>query len=203
MDGVEDAELMRRYAAGDLRAFEQLYRRHRTALYNYLARQARDRDVAHDLFQEVWTRVIASRARYEPRAKFRTFLFHIAHNCFIDHCRRGAARPERRVDPFQEDNALLAAPAPSAERPDESAQHAQTLVRYRAALEALPAEQRDAFLLYEESNLSLAEIASITGVGVETVKSRVRYALAKLRRALAPANDSAIPIGGAAEEPSL
>src|SRR5688572_33082370 len=88
MDEGDDAELMQRYAGGDLRAFEQLYRRHRSALYNYLNRHTRDREAASDLFQEVWARVIASRARYEPRAKFRTFLFHIAHNCFIDYCRR-------------------------------------------------------------------------------------------------------------------
>ncbi|MGH8285752.1 MAG: RNA polymerase sigma factor [Steroidobacteraceae bacterium] len=203
MDGADDAELMQRYAAGDMRAFEQLYRRHRTALYNYLARQTRDRDVASDLFQEVWTRVIASRARYEPRAKFRTFLFHIGHNCFIDHCRRTAARPDRSAASEQDDSVLALAPAPVAERPDERVAQAETLARYRAALDALPAEQRDAFLLYEESGLSLAEIASISGVGVETAKSRVRYALAKLQRSLAPHPDARIQLRGTTEEPGL
>ena len=76
-----------------MRAFETLYSRHRGALYRYLTRQARDGEIANDLFQEVWSRVIVNRARYEPRAKFRTFLFTLAHNCFIDHCRRTKARP--------------------------------------------------------------------------------------------------------------
>src|SRR5687768_6944765 len=89
----EDAQLMLAYARGEMRAFETLYSRHRGALYRYLTRQARDGEVANDLFQEVWSRVIVNRARYEPRAKFRTFLFTLAHNCFIDHCRRSKARP--------------------------------------------------------------------------------------------------------------
>ena len=89
----EDAQLMLAYARGEMRAFETLYSRHRGALYRYLVRQARDGEIANDLFQEVWSRVIVNRARYEPRAKFRTFLFTLAHNCFIDHCRRTKARP--------------------------------------------------------------------------------------------------------------
>src|SRR5688572_23596973 len=89
----EDAQLMLAYARGEMRAFETLYSRHRGALYRYLVRQARDGEVANDLFQEVWSRVVVNRGRYEPRAKFRTFLFTLAHNCFIDHCRRVRARP--------------------------------------------------------------------------------------------------------------
>ena len=89
----EDAQLMLAYARGEMRAFEKLYSRHRAALYRYLVRQAHDGEVANDLFQEVWSRVVLNRGRYEARAKFRTFLFTLAHNCFIDHCRRMRARP--------------------------------------------------------------------------------------------------------------
>lgn len=102
----DDGELMQRFARGDLRAFEALHSRHRTALYRYLLRHTRDPDVTSDLFQEVWSRVIASRARYEPRARFRTFLFRIAHRGIRpvargdrgghgSRCRDGE-RPERR-----------------------------------------------------------------------------------------------------------
>jgi RNA polymerase sigma-70 factor, ECF subfamily len=204
MDEGDDAALMLRYARGDLRAFEQLYGRHRTALYNYLNRHTRDREAASDLFQEVWARVIASRERYEPRAKFRTFLFHIAHNCFIDHCRRASARPDRtNASSDDEDAAIALAPGPVADRPDARAEHAETFARYRAALESLPADQRDAFLLYEESGLSLGEIAQVSGVGIETAKSRLRYALQKLRRALGTETDERAPIAGPAQEPSL
>ncbi|HKT74707.1 MAG TPA: RNA polymerase sigma factor [Steroidobacteraceae bacterium] len=178
----DDGELMLRYARGDLRAFETLYRRHRGPLYRYLARQSRNPEIADDLFQEVWSRVITSRERYEPRAQFRTFLYRIAHNCFIDHCRRSNVRAERGADWETVESSLA---APEGERPEVHAEHAQTMARYRAAVAALPAEQRDVFLLYEESGLSLEEIATISAVGPETAKSRLRYAVAKLKAALA------------------
>jgi RNA polymerase sigma-70 factor (ECF subfamily) len=184
MPEVDDGELMLRYASGDLRAFEALYRRHRNALYRYLARHTRDPEVANDIFQEVWSRVISSRSRYEPRAKFSTFLYRIAHNCFIDHCRRASARQDRANVSSEDFDLEKALPAPPADLPDARAEHAQTLMRYRSALAALPAEQRDTFLLHEESGLTLEEIGSITGVSMETAKSRLRYALSKLRHAL-------------------
>jgi RNA polymerase sigma-70 factor (ECF subfamily) len=187
----DDGELMLRYARGDLRAFTALYARHRNALYRYLARFTRDREAANDLFQEVWSRVIAHRAQYEPRAKFRTFLFRIAHNCCIDNQRRQAARPQHRgVEPVSAgDDWESALPAPECDLPDTRAEQSELLLRYRAALDDLPSEQRDVFLLYEQSGLSLEEVAAITGVGLETAKSRLRYALAKLRQALVPAED--------------
>ena len=185
MDLENDGELMLRYARGDLRAFETLYQRHRGGLYRYLARHTRNPESANDLFQEVWSKVIASRERYEPRAKFQTFLYRIAHNCFVDYCRRSTVRAEISAD-FEGDG-QVSLPAPEDDRPDTLAEHAQFVARYKAALAALPAEQRDVFLLYEESGLSLEEIATITAVGPETAKSRLRYAVSKLRHALGTA----------------
>jgi RNA polymerase sigma-70 factor (ECF subfamily) len=178
----DDGELMRRYARGDMRAFEVLYGRHRTGLYRYLARQTRDAETANDLFQEVWSKVIASRDRYQPRAQFRTFLYRIARNCFIDYCRRSSVRNELHGP---EDGWEGNLPGLDQDRPDSRAEQAQLTAHYRAALAALPAEQRDVFLLYE-SGLSLDEIATLSAVGPETVKSRLRYAVAKLRTSLAP-----------------
>jgi RNA polymerase sigma-70 factor, ECF subfamily len=191
MDPDEDGELMLRYARGDLRAFETLYQRHRGGLYRYLARHTRNPEAANDLFQEVWSRVIASRERYEPRAKFQTFLYRIAHNCFVDYCRRSSARPEIHGDAQEGWQDTLT--APEDDRPDLRAEHAETVARYKAALAALPAEQRDVFLLYEESGLSLEEIAVITAVGPETAKSRLRYAVAKLRHALSTVAPTSMP----------
>jgi RNA polymerase sigma-70 factor (ECF subfamily) len=190
MAEVDDGELMVRYAGGDLRAFEALYRRHRSPLYRYLARHTRDPEVANDIFQEVWSRVISSRARYEPRAKFSTFLYRIAHNCFIDHCRRSSARQDRANVSHEELDLERALPAPVADLPDTRAEHMQTLTRYKSALASLPADQRDTFLLYEESGLTLEEIGTITGVSMETAKSRLRYALSKLRNSLSTLRDN-------------
>ena len=181
----EDAQLMLAYARGEMRAFETLYARHRGALYRYLVRQARDGEVANDLFQEVWSRIIVNRARYEPRAKFRTFLFTLAHNCFIDHCRRAKSRPQGLK--VEDADAADLLPADAEELPDVQLARDEGTRRYRAALAALPAEQRDVYLLHEESDLSLEEIARVTGVGAETAKSRLRYAVGKLKAALAVA----------------
>jgi len=181
----EDAQLMLAYARGEMRAFETLYARHRGALYRYLTRQARDGEIANDLFQEVWSRVIVNRSRYEPRAKFRTFLFTLAHNCFIDHCRRTKSRPTGLRIEEADDADML--PAAEDTQPDTAVSKDETSRRYRAALATLPAEQRDVYLLHEESDLSLEEIARITGVGAETAKSRLRYAVAKLKAALSAA----------------
>jgi len=178
----EDAQLMLAYARGEMRAFETLYSRHRAALYRYLVRQSRDTEIANDLFQEVWSRVIVNRGRYEARAKFRTFLFTLAHNCFIDHCRRMKSRPAGTsiedadaADLLTDDDA----------RPEYELERAENSRRYRAALATLPQEQRDVYLLHEESDLSLEEIARVTGVGTETAKSRLRYAVGKLKAAMA------------------
>jgi RNA polymerase sigma-70 factor, ECF subfamily len=188
MDLEDDGELMLRYARGDLRAFEVLYHRHRGGLYRYLSRHTRNPEAANDLFQEVWSKVIASRDRYERRAKFQTFLYRIAHNCFVDYCRRSTVRAEvsdggsSGVEDLQ--SALM---APDHDQPDAHAERAQAADRYKAALAQLPSEQRDVFLLYEESGLTLEEIAAITAVGPETAKSRLRYAVSKLRQALGAA----------------
>jgi RNA polymerase sigma-70 factor (ECF subfamily) len=195
MDLEDDGELMLRYARGDLRAFEALYRRHRGGLYRYLSRHTRNPESANDLFQEVWSKVIASRQRYEPRAKFQTFLYRIAHNCFVDYCRRTAVRAEISGNAQEDWQSSL--PAPDDDRPDARAEQSQAVARYRAALGALPAEQRDVFLLYEESGLSLEEIAVITAVGPETAKSRLRYAVSKLRQALSSATPAGTAVGAA------
>jgi RNA polymerase sigma-70 factor, ECF subfamily len=185
----EDAQLMLAYARGEMRAFETLYARHRSALYRYLVRQARDTETAHDLFQEVWSRVIVNRSRYEPRAKFRTFLFTLAHNCFIDHCRRMKSRPAGMgVDDADAADLLTTDPE---SLPEVELERNEVTQRYRAALARLPQEQRDVYLLHEESDLSLEEIARVTGVGAETAKSRLRYAVGKLKMALAVAEDMA------------
>ena len=111
-----DVELMLRYRDGDAAAFANLYAHHKGPLYRYLLRHVRNAGAASDLFQEVWSRVIANRARYEPRAKFATFLFHIAHNCTIDFFRRdlkmrNTARPD-------DADALLEPEVPEYQRPD-------------------------------------------------------------------------------------
>jgi RNA polymerase sigma-70 factor, ECF subfamily len=189
----EDAQLMLRYQAGEATAFDALYARHQLPLYRYLLRHVRNAANATDLFQEVWMRVIANRLRYTPRAKFATFLFHIAHNCAIDHHRRSNAAI---VDTGADDGAALdAAHAPEYERPDLLVEYDQRLASFERVLDALPVEQREAFLLHEETGLEVAQIAQVTQVGVETAKSRLRYAISKLKKSLSEHEQVARAVG--------
>lgn len=173
----EDSALMLRYKDGDVAAFETLYRRHNDALYRYLLRLCRHRDTAEDIFQEVWGKIIKSRARYRPTAKFTTFLYRVAHNCFIDHIRRNQRHQNTAdIEPDTQTN-------PSDE-PDIETERSLARRRLDLALQDLPEEQRDVFLLHEESGLSIDQIAHVTGVNRETIKSRLRYAVKKLRAAI-------------------
>jgi RNA polymerase sigma-70 factor (ECF subfamily) len=173
-----DEQLMLAYAAGDATAFEMLYARHRGGLYRFLLRGIKERGIAEELFQEIWMRVIEARARYAPQARFATWLYTIAHHRMVDHWRRRglAVVPLERDDP--EDRAPWEPAAEGAREPQRQAETNEQLARLARALEALPPAQR------EEGGLSIAEIAAATAANEEAVKSRLRYALAKLRGAL-------------------
>ena len=168
---------MLRYCDGDVAAFEVLYKRHNDALFRYLLRLCRHRETADDIFQDVWGKIIKVRENYRPTAKFSTFLYRVAHNCFIDHIRRNK-RHNHAVD-IEVDSQ----PDPG-EQPDMQTERSLARQRLEAALRNLPDEQRDAFLLHEEGGFSLDQIASITGSNRETSKSRLRYAVNKLRQAI-------------------
>jgi len=176
-----DAQLMLRYAAGDERAFEELYQRNRAGLWRFIRRLLRDPATTDDVFQECWSRVIAARKRYRATARFRTWLYRIAHNCCMDYWRRTGRRA--RNETTDEDAIAAAAEAP-AKGPYAAAAFAESQRRLAMALARLPEEQRVAFLLYVEGGLSVAEIAEQTSSGAETAKSRLRYAVARLKEAL-------------------
>ncbi len=180
---TNDAVLMERYRDGNAAAFELLYSRHKGPLYRYLLRQCQAPDAAADVFQEIWSRVIASRERYEVRAEFKTYLYRIAHHCVIDHYRLRDRKRANRMDSVEDHADELV--AYTHEQPEARLSQQQLDRAFQQALADLPDEQRQAFLLFEESGLALKEIADVVGVPAETVKSRLRYALAKLRRALA------------------
>lgn len=175
---LDDSALMLRYRDGDVEAFETLYRRHNDSLYRYLLRLSLHRDTAEDLFQETWGKIINSRHNYRATAKFSTFLFRVAHNCFIDHVRKNKRhKAETSIDPDL-------SPSPD-DQPDQVTERHLARRRLDACLQEIPPEQRDVFLLYEEAGFSIDEIAGITGVNRETAKSRLRYAAGKLKAALA------------------
>lgn len=190
-----DVDLMRAYAAGDVRAFETLYTRHERRLWRFVLRSVGDAATADELAQDVWLRVAQQAERYAPSAsradlppaRFTTWLFTIARNRVVDHLR--ASRPAHSLsanDDHDEDAPSLAdtLAAPSGFGPVRRIENRQQAELLLAAVQALPDDQREAFLLQAEGHMSVQDIAAATGVPFETAKSRLRYARAALRRTL-------------------
>jgi RNA polymerase sigma factor (sigma-70 family) len=179
-----DETLMARYGRGDAAAFEQLYRRHEMRVWRYLERNVRNPATADELMQEVWFAVARDAPRYEPTARFTTWLFTIAHHRMIDSIRRSRRLTSLDGADFEGRpvvEQLTADPSAGPYAAAVSRDQAAALIR---AVEALPEEQREAFLLQIEGELSVEEIAAITETSFETAKSRLRYARTKLRELL-------------------
>ncbi len=176
MGETTDEQLMLDYQQGDLRAFEALYTRHKGPLFRYLLRGCSDRHQAEELFQDVWAGLIKARERYQVQARFATYLYQLAHNRLVDHYRR---RHLTLVD----DDTLHREPD-SRPDPDQAANDRDCVERLKQELSDLPAEQRESFVLQQETDMSLEQIGQLSGVCRETVKSRLRYALKQLRAAL-------------------
>ncbi len=180
---------MMAYRGGDAEAFSTLYSRYRGTLYRYLSQQCGNSALAEDLYHDVWIKVVNARAGYEPLARFSTWIFRIAHHRLIDHYRQHAMQPAAQTlpsvaddDPVDDPRDLI--PAPGHETPHSLFERMTIAERISLALANLPPNQREVFLLAEEGELTLDEIASVTETGRETAKSRLRYALNKLRHSL-------------------
>jgi RNA polymerase sigma-70 factor (ECF subfamily) len=169
-----DEALMKAYADGDMSAFEHLYNRHRGPLYRYILRQVGDAATANDLFQGSWEKIIKARGRYKDSAPFKAWMYRIAHNHVMDHFRREQPAADTQAEDMA-DNQVEPVERISAENRQ---QHLVT------AIEKLPPEQKDTLLLKLESGLDLQTIADVTGVNRETAKSRLRYAVKKLRQVM-------------------
>jgi len=178
---ASDEELMLRYRGGDAGAFDELYGRHKGPVFRYLRRQTGNAAVAEELFQDVWMRIINARMEYEAQARFTTWLYTIAHNRLLDHLRSAQRAVLTSFDDALETVAAFPAADPP---PEQTIERKELAARLLAALAALPPPQREAFLLQQEGGLTVEEIARATGVERETAKSRLRYAVAKLRENL-------------------
>lgn len=179
---ASDETLMLGYRDGEAGAFDLLYSRHKGGVYRYLLRQCRDAALTDELFQDVWMNLIRARDAYTVQAKFTTYLYRIAHNRLMDHFRRH----DSTAVSLDDDTGLeIAEPAaPRSDEPEAVADARQQAALLLQLLEALPAAQREAFVLQQEGGLSIEEIATATGVAHETAKSRLRYALARLRQGM-------------------
>ena len=157
-----------------MEAFEELYERHRGPLYRYILRQVGNATVANDLYQGSWEKIIKARGRYKRSAPFKAWMYRIAHNHVMDHFRR--ERPTADVQ--TEEMADVQA------GPDELIAAEKRRRQLTAAIKNLPFEQKDTLMLKLETGLDLQAIADVTGVNRETAKSRLRYAVRKLKKVL-------------------
>jgi RNA polymerase sigma factor (sigma-70 family) len=187
-----DENLMLRFGRGEAAAFELLYRRHELRVFRYLLRNVKNEATANDLMQEVWFAVVRGAANYQATAKFTTWLFTIAHNRMVDMIRANhrlqsldTGEAADSEGPDSQDLSLLDRLAIDRKlEPLAQVQSQDEAAALLSAVAQLPAEQRSAFLLQAEGELSVEEIADATGSNFETVKSRLRYARAKLRQLL-------------------
>jgi RNA polymerase sigma factor (sigma-70 family) len=179
-----DEILMARYARGDVAAFEELYRRHELRVWRYVERNIRNRATADEVMQEVWFAVARDAARYTPSARFTTWLFTIAHNRMIDSVRKSRQPMSLEKLGYEAEPVIRQLTTDPADDPLGAALARDDAMTLSRAMQELPQEQRDAFLLQMEADLSIEEIAAITGSSFETTKSRLRYARTKLRELL-------------------
>ena len=167
-----DEQLMKSYANGNMEAFEVLYQRHRGPLYRYVLRLAGDPATANDLYQGSWEKVIKARSRYKSSAPFKAWLFRIAHNHVMDHHRRKYPSGETEPDEIPDKQA----------GPLEQISVENRKKDLQNAIQLLSTEQKDTLILKIETGLDLQTIADVTGVNPETAKSRLRYAVSKLKQ---------------------
>lgn len=177
---------MHAFCGGDASAFEQLVGRHQRGVFNFLLRSVRNPPRAEELLQEVFLRVVRAKARYQASAKFTTWLYSIARNLCVDESRRAKFRDHQSLDQPRRGSDGQGTPMvstiPAASVPTDEAAEAPTIRRRLSeAVDALPQEQREVFLMRQISGLSFREIADAVGIPENTVKSRMRYALEKLR----------------------
>lgn len=195
-----DESLMLRFAAGENACFEELVRRYQGPMLSFIGRRIKPRARAEELLQEVFVRVVKSRQRYTVQSKFRTWLYTIARNICVDEVRRRSRRPQTIPNSGPQDHKGDERPRgvdtlkSAAHSPESKAQDQEILARIELALDTLPEEQREVFVLRQIQGLSFAEIAEVVEVSQNTVKSRMRYALEKIRvllTDLSPQKDTA------------
>ena len=192
-----DHALMQRYCDGDLLAFKELYRRHSNGFYQFIAWRSPRKEWVEEIVQDSWAALHEARGRYQALAGFRTYLYQIGRNRLIDILRQkqavlaseigsgsGAGSGDDGAEGADGRFEQLADAAHESASPEVALEKKQQVAALHAAIRGLPGEQKEALVLQQFNGLSLEEIAEITAVSVETVKSRLRYAMQKLRSQL-------------------
>ncbi|MDP9001674.1 MAG: RNA polymerase sigma factor [Myxococcota bacterium] len=184
-----DEELMIRFQRGDRTGLAVLVGRHKTPLYNFALRQIGSAPTAEEVVQDAFVRVVQSAAQFKHEARFSTWLYAIARNLCIDHLRKSASRRHPSLDeperaPHGDGLSLGERTADVHANVERAVVSGEIREHVLAAIDDLPADQREVFLMREMARLPFKEIAEIVGVPENTIKSRMRYALERLQAAL-------------------
>jgi RNA polymerase sigma-70 factor (ECF subfamily) len=179
---ASDEQLMLDYQAGSSKAFEVLYRKHKGPLYRYFVRQLHDQQLAEDLYQETWGKVIKAASQYQVSAKFTTWLYKIAHNLLIDHVR--VVKPLDSVSPLDKEQDMDSLAASNLCAPEVQLEQQQQLNIIKTCIAKLPPVQKEAFLLNIEMGMTAAMISEIANVTLEATKSRIRYAYQSIKQCI-------------------
>jgi len=183
-----DEALMLRYCEGDLPAFKELYRRHSDGLYRFIAWRTPRKDWVDEIFQESWVALHRARSTYTPQSAFRTFLYQIARNRLVDLLRQHQLVLASDLGHDEDGQGMfehLADQSQEADSPEEILERKQEAAELHVAIHSLPREQKEALIMQQFNDMSLEEIAQLYQVPMETVRSRLRYAMRKLRERLA------------------
>ena len=179
---MSDEQLMLQYSRGDGAAFKVLYLRYKMPLTRFLYLQLGNDFHIEEILHDIWIGIIDLSKNYQPTAKFKTLLYRIAHNRIVDSYRRKKIVysisqleiPEDQGEEWLDENSNL----------ETLLINEQTIEGFLSAINALPAAQREVFLLKQETGLKVKDIADIMGIDMEAAQSRLRYAKAKLLAAI-------------------
>ncbi|MBN1654656.1 MAG: sigma-70 family RNA polymerase sigma factor [Deltaproteobacteria bacterium] len=190
LEEMQDADLLSNFASGNSEAFQALFLRYRKPLYNFIARTVRDQDIAEDLLQDAFSRIVQRAEELRGESKFTIWLYTITLNLCVDQARKGDLRRYESLNEPSESiengtcrllRRRVVDHQPGADRHTISNQLRETIAN---AVETLPEKQREVFLMRQIQNMPFHEIAIVVGVSENTVKSRMRYALERLREKL-------------------
>ena len=190
---ANDAELLARYRRGDVGAMDTLVEKYRRPLFGYILNMTGGQDEADEIFQEAWLRVIRKLGLYRQK-NFFGWLVRITRNIVIDRARR--RKPVVSLDQAEDGRSMADVLPGTDAAPSDVAMGRELEQRLAAALEMLPAEQKDVFVMRMQTNLAFKEIAKIQGVSINTALARMQYALAKLRPLFAEDYDDLRVRGG-------
>lgn len=182
LTNLTDEQLVRDYVDGNNAAFDTLLRRHQSKLFSYILRIVKNRDLADDIFQETFVKIIMTlkQGRYAETGKFGAWLTRIAHNLIIDHFRQ--EKSENNVSADNDEVDLLNRRDLCEENIEDILVSSQIRTDVRRIIEALPASQREVLMMRYYSDMSFKEIADATGVSINTALGRMRYAIMNMRR---------------------